>query len=693
MPLRKSHPRPSDGGPGRLLAWQRAVRGLGDQRYLAKWLILGGAIGVVAGLGAVLFSRLIGWCTSFFLGGIVGYFPPLAAGEGDWTALLPMARPWLLPLVTALGGLLSGLLVYFLAPEAEGHGTDAAIEAIHHKRARLRARVIPVKLIASAITIGSGGSAGREGPTAQVSAGFGSLLAQWLNLDIDDRRIAVSAGMGAGIGAIFRAPLGGALMASEVLYIHDLEAEAILPSLMASITSYTVYGLIEGFTPIFGVQPHLGFDHPVQLLYYAGLGVICGLVGLLFARSFYGMAALWKGMGLPGWLKPSLGGLLVGLIGIVLPAAIHSGYGYIQLSMTDALLSFPLWVVLALPFVRILTTSLSIGSGGSGGIFGPGMFIGGMLGAAVWRLAHGLPLMPVEPAPFIIIGMMATFGSIAHAPLAMMLMVAEMTGNLALLAPAMVAVAVATALVGDERIYRSQLPNRAGSPLHRVRSSFPLLASLLVQDAMTPPGQVARAAAPVASVLGQMEAADAPGVVVLNEKNEVVGALSREQIARLSEQERMATPAGRAIGPNPVVLEPRQPLDRALERLAGRGLSWAPVAEGRRLVGALSIHGVMLAYKASLENRFYRTPALPPETSFFEARVGVGSPLAGQTLAEAGFPPHTLVVSLLRDGESIFPGGSTRLEVGDVLMLATDPAGESAVRAHLEQRNSGKGPA
>lgn len=227
-----------------------------------------------------------------------------------------MARPWLLPVVTTLGGLISGVIVFSLAPEAEGHGTDAAIDAIHHRGGRLRARVPPVKLVSAAITIGSGGSGGREGPAAQISAGFGSLLGQWLHLAPRDRRIAVAAGMGAGIGAIFRAPLGGAVMAAEILYIHDLEIEALIPSLIASIVGYSVYGAIEGWQPIFGAQPELGFDHPLVLVYYALLGLICGGGGLLYAKTFYGVTAIFHHLKLPRWLKPALGGLLVGLIGL-----------------------------------------------------------------------------------------------------------------------------------------------------------------------------------------------------------------------------------------------------------------------------------------------------------------------------------------------------------------------------------------
>ena len=458
--------------PARLRALFTAPGGFESTRYLTKWLVLSTAIGIVAGLGAIAFYLGIDWATHFFLGTLVGYLPPSPVGEGE-AVLRPIERPWLLPLVVALGGLISGAIVFTFAPEAEGHGTDAAIDAIHHKGGRVRARIPPIKLVASAITIGAGGSGGREGPAAQISAGFGSLLAQWLRLSVQDRRIAVAAGMGAGIGAIFRAPLGGALMAAEILYVHDLEVEALIPGLIASIVGYTVYGAMFGFQPIFGAQPTLALGSPVQLIYYAVLGVACGLFGLLYARSFYGVTGLFHHLRLPRWIKPGLGGLIVGGIALVLPGALHMGYGWVQIGMGPELLGLPLWVVLLLPFAKILSTSLSIGSGGSGGIFGPGMVIGGMLGASVWRLGveAGLPQMPVSPAPFVVVGMMAMFGGIAHAPLAVMLMVGEMTGNLSLLAPAMIAVGIASWIVGQNTIYTSQLPTRADSPAHRQTSA------------------------------------------------------------------------------------------------------------------------------------------------------------------------------------------------------------------------------
>ncbi len=407
---------------------------LRNPRYLLKWLLISTLIGLVAGVGAIAFYVAIHFASNTFLGGIVGYFPPNPAGEGTMHVMSfwASAHPWLLPVVTTAGGLVAGIIVFTLAPEAEGHGTDAAIAAFHEGKP-IRARIPLVKLVASAITIGTGGSAGREGPAAQISAGFGSLLATALRLDAQDRRIALATGIGAGIGAIFRAPLGGAVLAAEILYKDDLEVEAIVPALMASIIGYSVFGAWSGWNPIFSTPSNLAFSSPPQLLYYVALGLLCGLVGVLYARGFYGLTHIFHRIPLPRWIKPGIGGLLVGLIGLVLPQALGMGYGWVQISMGSGLLAIPLWVILLLPFAKIATTGLTVGSGGSGGIFGPGMVIGGMLGAVVWRLCyHVLPGVPDTPGPFVIVGMMALFGGIAHAPLAVMLMVAEMTGNLSM---------------------------------------------------------------------------------------------------------------------------------------------------------------------------------------------------------------------------------------------------------------------
>ena len=347
-----------------------------------------------------------------------------------------------------------------------------------------------MKIVASALTIGAGGSGGREGPTGQISAGFASLLAREFDLSPADARIAVATGIGSGIGAIFGAPLGGAVLATEILYRDDFDVEALLPCFVASTVAYVIFGAAIGFTPLFGFVGSYHFTDPTNLLWFAIIGVVGGFIGLLYAKSFYGISDAFSRIPLPRWLKPALGGLVVGAIALAIPEVLGTGYGWIQQGLGRQLLSLPLWIVLVLPFARIVATGLSIGSGGSGGIFGPGMIIGAFIGASVWRLFDPIvPSMGHSPAPYVIVGMMCCFGSISRAPLAVMLMVAEMTGNLSILAPAMLAVGLAWFIVrrGDDTIYRSQLRHRSDATAQRLMVGMPLLANIPVTQAMAPP--------------------------------------------------------------------------------------------------------------------------------------------------------------------------------------------------------------
>ncbi|MBO0679836.1 chloride channel protein [Mycolicibacterium sp. S2-37] len=452
-------------------------RGLGGfirrSGYLRKWLILGISIGVIAGLGAVVFYLALDYSGRFFLGYLGGYDIPKPDGDGGDPGSAGFERPWAIPLIVCGGALLSALLVAKFAPEAEGHGTDSAIEAVHTDPRSIRARAIVVKTISSAVTIGSGGSGGREGPAAQISAGFGSILARRLDLPYEDGRVAVSLGIGAGIGAIFGAPLGGAVLAASIVYREDFDYRALIPGFITSATAYAVLGSLLGFEPLFGtLAADYRFDHPLDLTWFVLLGVIAAGVGWLYAKTFYGAVALTAR--LPGGkvVKPALGGLAVGLLALLIPQILASGYGWAQkAAATDTLMAIPLWIVLVLPFAKILATSLSIGTGGSGGIFGPGVVIGGFVGAAVWRLGDlaGAPGLPDGPAVFVIVGMMACFGSVAHAPLAVMIMVAEMTGSFTVIPCAMVAVGVAYLLISrtDVSIYQAQRLNRETAEVER----------------------------------------------------------------------------------------------------------------------------------------------------------------------------------------------------------------------------------
>lgn len=676
----------------RLLHLRHTKQRFESPRYLLKWLCISSLIGLVAGVGAIAFFAAISFTTHLFLGQLVGYLPPEPAGEGGGAAMpfWQAARPWLLPLITTAGGLLAGILVFSFAPEAEGHGTDAAISAFHEGKA-IRARIPVIKLIASAITIGTGGSAGREGPSAQIGAGFGSLLATILHLDVQDRRIALATGIGAGIGAIFRAPLGGAILAAEILYKNDLEIEAIMPALIASIVGYSVFGIWSGWDPIFTPPANLAFTSPSQLLYYVVLGLLCGGVGLLYARGFYGITHVFHRLRLPRWMKPGLGGLGVGLIGLVLPQALGMGYGWVQISMTPpGLLSIPLWVVLLLPFAKILTTGLSIGSGGSGGIFGPGMVIGGMLGALVWRLSyHVFPGVPDTPGPFVIVGMMALFGGIAHAPLAVMLMVAEMTGNLSMLAPAMIAVGIASILVGRSSIYTSQANTRADSPAHRLQMSVPLLATLAVSQAMEP----LRVILSPSVLLGEAEHLLAEqtisGAPVLDQRSILRGVLTQRDIQKVPLAERDQHQVGEAMTREVQVIHPDDTLDDALEHLTSQRLSWMPVVdieaslEDRKVLGILSVTNIVRTYRLSLSRDLRRMRSLVKGTVMLETRIEPGMPLAHHNLREANLPNDCLVVSIRRNDVLLFPRGSTDILPGDMVTFLVNPQGEALLRAYL----------
>lgn len=655
--------------------------------YFEKWLLLGLLIGVIAGLGAVVFYNLLVLAGDLLLGVLAGYFVPQPAAEGGFAGTQGFPTWWLVPLVVAAGGLLAGLIVYKLAPEAEGHGTDAAIEAVHRNPRMIRSRAVAVKMVASAITIGSGGSGGREGPTAQISAGFGSLLARTLDLSPEDGRIAVSIGIGSGIGAIFGAPLGGAVLAADIVYRDDFEVEAFIPGLISSIAGYTVWGLFEGFTPMFGyVIPGYTFDQPVQLLWFAAIGVVAGLVGLLYARSFHLVADNNHRLRVPNFVRPALGGLLVGLLALAVPQVLGTGYGWVQQALSaSSLLALPLWIVVALPFAKILATSLSIGTGGSGGIFGPGTVIGGFTGAAIWRLVEPLGTgwgVPADPAPFVIVAMMACFGAISRAPLAIMLMVAEMTGSLTILTPAMVAVGIAYLIVRrtDSTIYRSQLRNRAEAVSARLRLGLPLLGRIGASKAAIPPRVLLTADTTSTEAIAALHAAGVPGAPVVDNQGRFEGTVD---LAALSAADAPDTTVDRWVDATAPTVSVSADLGVAVDALP-EGHGWLTVVDDQRRVrGILAIGDIVRAYHSVLQQGELHIAQISADSGITYMRVTASAPLAGQTLAERGLPDGTIVMSVRRGDRVLLGAGSVRLQPGDLVAVLAPPALMARVRALL----------
>ena len=447
----------------------------------SRWIFYYIVIGIIAGLGAVIFQYLCQVGGHFFLDQMAGYRPPAPAGEGH--LFHPTQTPfnrWMLLFLPAMGGMLSGWLVYTFAPEAEGHGTDAAIEAYHDKGGFVRGRIPIIKTIASAITLTTGGSGGREGPIAQIGAGFGSFLATKLKLSDRDRRIMLAAGMGAGIGSIFRAPLAGALFAAEVLYRDpEFESEVLIPAGISSVVGYCLFSVVFGWGSLFQ-SPDFVFRNTLELGPYIILTFVLVAGGVFYVKCFYGVVHVSKAIKIPDHFKPAIGGLATGVIGFFLPQTLSFGYGYAQLALDNQL---PILLLLGIAFGKILTTSFSIGSGGSGGVFGPSVVIGGALGGAVGKIFHGLiPGVVTQPGSFVVVGMAGFFAVVSNAPISTIIFVSEMTNSYHLLLPGLLVCSLGYLLSRKWTIYIKQVNAKIDSNAHRGDFFVDVLASIKVRE-------------------------------------------------------------------------------------------------------------------------------------------------------------------------------------------------------------------
>jgi CIC family chloride channel protein len=506
--------------------------------------------------------------------------------------------------VAAVGGLLSGFIVYTWAPEAEGHGTDAAIKAYHYDAGRIRPRVPLIKLITSALTLGTGGSGGREGPIAQIGAGFGSFIGGLLRLRASERRVLMAAGMGAGIAAIFKSPLAGALFAAEVLYRSpDFESDVIIPAGLASVTAYCTFGLVFGWEQLFTIPASslglLTFNNAWHLIPYTALAVFMVIMAMIYTRSFYGLTHLLHRLPVRPHFRPMIGATLTALLGVGLYyvmgrnqqvlSVMSFGYGILQNALTmnpalDGSLSFAA-ILLAVAVGKILTTGLTIGSGGSGGIFGPSMVIGGCAGGAMGILIHHFwPAMAPHPASYAIIGMAGFFAAAAKTPFSTLVIVSEMTGGYGLLLPTLWVCTLAFLLSDEQSIYTSQVASPAMSPAHKGDYVRAVLAGLDVRQFMIPVESVPTLAPNdlLSTVLTRLADSDYQALPVANGKGRLLGVVSLEEVH----------PASRAPQLDAFVvaydlmrtevnpLHPEDPLDRAAELFAENNLEALPVVSG-----------------------------------------------------------------------------------------------------------------
>ena len=550
-----------------------------------RLLILAIPVGIVAGAGALAFYFATNSLEHLMMGNIGNFHPPLeGTPESSFTNFidtLEVQSSWWLFVLPTLGGLISGWLVYTFAPEAEGHGTDAAIEAFHRKGGVIRARVPIIKTIASVVTIGTGGSAGREGPIAQIGAGFGSFVATKLGLSASDRRLLLMAGMAGGIGATFRSPLGGALFAAEVLYRDpDFEHEGLIPCIISSIIAYSLFGAVTGWKPLLDT-PLFTFEHPSELLLYLVLGIVCALFGVVYVKFFYGMRNLFRKLPIPTWLKPALGGFLLGILAMFVPQVLGSGYGWVQAALYGKM---ALWVMLVIALAKVVATSLTISSGGSGGVFAPSLVIGAMLGGTFGATAEILfPMLVQDPRAYVLVGMAGFFAGVANAPIATLIMVSELTGDYGLLAPLMLVCVVAMIVMRKNSIYEQQIACRFDSPAHHGDFIIDILEGIKIHSVskkgrkptLIPEGMT------LPQILDKIAPAKTTYYPVINAAEQMVGIFSMTDIRRILNEDIPPTLviAGDIATRNVITATPDEHLTDVMKKLTARNLDEIPVVD------------------------------------------------------------------------------------------------------------------
>jgi CIC family chloride channel protein len=584
-----------------------------ELQLLGRTLVTCVLVGVVVGFAACLFQIGLETLRALVLDHTMHYFAPLPAGEPAITTVHEGSlRRWLVPIIPALGGLASGLLVWRVAPEAAGGGGDATIDAYHNREGRIRGRVPIVKALASILILGSGGSAGREGPIMFIGAGFGSWMGRLMRTSARTRRLLLLAGTAAGMAALFRTPLGAAIFAIEVLYRDDFEAEGIVPAIICSVVAYSVFITVFGQgSHLFKTSPTYPFS-PLSLPLYLVMAILLAFAGKLFVWIMHGSQdRLWARVKAPVWAKPAIGGLAMGAIALVLPQVLGIGYGWLQ----DAILwsgAFPVaWTTVLLlagiALAKMVATSCTISSGGSGGDFGPSLVIGGLLGAAFGQMFHLLmPSVVTQPGAFALVGMATFFGGIAHVPLASLIMVCELTGSYDLLVPLMLSGGVAFALLRDTKLYRNQVRSPVDSPAHAGELVVDILGTLRVSDAYDRALKVQPVAMslPLSSLVDQLAATRHATFPVADASGGLAGLVSLATLRALLKEEMHA---GILVGDameRLVMLRPEDRLSEALDRLLKSGYAELPITDERgQLLGLIGHSDIVAAYDRELVRR------------------------------------------------------------------------------------------
>ena len=641
----------------RALAWLRAGRG--------GMFLLALVVGAGAGLGAVVFRYLIYFFTWLATGhsqfGQAGY---VGSSHLPWLGL------GFFVVIPVIGGLLYGPLIYKWAREARGHGVPEVMIAVADNGGRIRWQVSVVKALASALTIGSGGSVGREGPIVQIGSALASSIGQWVRMPENRLRIMVACGAAGGISATFNAPITGVFFGVEII-LREFAVDALFTVMLSAMVADVIAIPFLGDKPFLaGFPAGIALHHPATYLLVAGLAVLAALMGLAFAKVLYKVEdrcdALWKGR--PEWARPAVGGVALGLLLLALPQMYGVGYPVMDKATAGG---YALWFLVILAFGKILATSLSIGIGGSGGIFAPSLFIGVTSGYAYGDIVnHLFGASAGQPALYAVVAMGAVFTAAARAPLTSLASVVEMSGDFSLTLPVMLAVAIATTVsraLSYGTIYTTKLLRRGTDIDHA--APWRALQDLKITDVMRP----IRPALPVPPDGKSLATADG-------------------EAGAGEGQEETALPGPIAYRHDVQALFASESLGQALRQLAVYGRDGLPVVspDERHLEGWVTSAGVLRALghrvagtaaqtaeaqaAADWEHDEARATAEHPTvplSGYYVAEVSItpDSPAAGQRLGDAHWPTGSIPVSVLRGGSLRQPHSGITLAAGDRVSL------------------------
>jgi CIC family chloride channel protein len=668
-------------------AWrQQLAEWLDEHEVSESGVILFTAIvvGIGAGLGAVLFRRLIETVQKLAFGGLGGALAGIA--------------PFLVFLIPAIGGAIYGPLIYRYAREAKGHGVPEVMEAVALRGGRIRPRVAVVKALASSICIGTGGSVGREGPIAQIGSALGSTVGQALKLSDERVRNLVACGAAGGIAATFNAPIAGSIFALEVILgqFHAVYFGAVV---ISAVTADVIAHALEGGARAFTV-PAYTLVSAWELGFYAALGAVAALGSVFFSRSLYLSEDVWDKLRFPEAFKPVLGGLALGCLGLLtfkidgMPRVFGVGYASIDQVLIGEL---TIHVALALFFLKLLATIITLGAGGSGGVFAPSLFMGAMLGAAFGQIVHGLfPSVTAPSGAYALVGMAAFFSGAAHAPVTAILILFEMTGDYFIILPLMLATVIGTLLsrvISRDSIYTLKL-SRRGVRLEQGQD-IDVMHDVTVGEVMTKDVDVVNIDMSLEDLAAEFEESHHHGFPVVDGDGELVGVVSLQDLERALADGSVEgkTVADIATTEGLLVAFPHEPMWAALRRLGARDISRLPVVAepgSRELLGVVRRRDIVRAYNVAIVRRTRRQHKAPNQlaqpadgTELEDIVISADSPVVGQRLTDLDLPPACLIVSVRRGNELHVAHGDTVLLAGDRVTVFSGSDCADKVREYL----------